>query len=106
MKICLSLPLAEVTAGMRAAAAVVDAGGQVLVPAGAELSASMLHGLRRREMVEILVECDVEEDPAVREERLRRTTAQLDQAFRKAGNGAETRQLYQAVLAYRLAAGA
>lgn len=102
MKTQVSLALAEVEVGMRLAVAVIDEGGHILVPAGVEISDSILHGLQRREVAEIVVEREREEDPAQREERRLRTTAQLDQLFRKAGDGAETRQLYQAILTYRL----
>jgi len=106
MKQQRSLPLAEILVGMRVVEAVLDEGGHVLVPAGAEISESLLHGLQRREVAEICVEQEVVEDPAEREQRQARIGAQLDLLFRQAGDGLETRQLYQSVLGYRLEHGA
>lgn len=105
MKEIVSLPLGEVTAGMQVAEAVLDAGGHVLVPAAAEVSESMLHGLARREIAEIRVVREVVEDAAASEARRARLARQLDQLFRKAGDGAETRLLYQAILDYRMESG-
>ncbi|MFZ2267054.1 MAG: hypothetical protein WAV95_05705 [Azonexus sp.] len=106
MKVQAWLPLGEVVVGMRLAEAVVDAAGQVLVPAGTEISESLLHGLQRREVAAIRVEREVTEDPAELELRRARLAAQLDLLFRQAGEGVGTRQLYQAVLDYQLGAGA
>ena len=88
--------------GMKVAEAVVDKGGNVLVPAGAEITESMLSGLGRREVAGVKVEFEVAEDPALAEARRVATAASLDQIFRKAGAAPETRTLYQAVLTYRL----
>lgn len=49
-------------------------------------------------------EIQPEESPEVLEARRSRLIGELDQLFRKAGEGAETRQLYQALLDFRLAA--
>lgn len=106
MKVRALLPLDQVEVGMRVAGAVVDAGGHLLVQAGAEISESLLQGLQRRDIAAIEVEQDVAEDPGQREKRRAEILAQLDQRFRKAGEGWETRQLYQAVLDYRLEVGA
>jgi hypothetical protein len=46
-----------------------------------------------------------EESPEMREARRSRLIGELDRLFRKAGNGAETRLLYQALLEFRLDAG-
>lgn len=102
MKVVETLPLNEAAAGMRLAAAVLDEAGHVLVPAGAELSESMLQGLQRRDVVEVVVEREVEEDPAAQAAYRAKLTAQLDHLFRKAGDADETRALYQAVLDYRM----
>lgn len=102
MKVVETLPLNEAVAGMRLAAAVLDEAGHVLVPAGAELSESMLQGLQRRDVVEVVVEREVEEDPAAQAAYRAKLTAQLDHLFRKAGDADETRALYQAVLDYRM----
>jgi len=105
MKEVVSVPLAEVSIGMVVAEAVTDAAGHLLVPAGAEISESMLHGLARREIAEIRIVRAVEEDAAAREARRARVVQQLDRLFRKAGDGAETRQLYHAMLDYRMRSG-
>lgn len=102
MKQVETLPLEQVAVGMRLAEAVLDAAGQILVPAGAELSAGLLQGLQRREIGELCIEREIEEDPAAREARRLRVSAQLEQLFRHAGDGEATRQLQQAVLAFRL----
>lgn len=102
MKVVETLPLSEAAAGMRLAAAVLDEAGHVLVPAGAELSEGMLQGLQRRDVVEVAVEREVEEDPAAQAAYRAKLTAQLDHLFRKAGDADETRTLYQAVLDYRM----
>ncbi|WP_265942594.1 hypothetical protein [Dechloromonas sp. A34] len=102
MKVLESIAIDDAQPGMRLAEAVADAMGQVLVPAGSELTESMLQGLRRREIAALTVEREIEEDSAAREARRARVVEQLDQLFRKAGDGAETRQLYQAILDFRL----
>jgi len=102
MKVVETLPLSEAAIGMRLAVAVLDEAGHVLVPAGAELSEGMLQGLQRREIAEVSVEREVEEDPATQAAYRAKLTAQLDHVFRKAGDGDETRALYQAVLDYRM----
>jgi len=102
MKVVETLPLSEAVVGLRLAAAVLDEGGHVLVPAGVELSVGMLQGLQRREITEVAVEREVEEDPAAQAAYLAKLTTQLDHLFRKAGDSDETRALYQAVLDYRM----
>lgn len=97
-----TLTIDAVLPGMRLAAAVVDAAGQVLLPAGAELTESMRQSLFRRGVAELLVETEVEEDPAIVEARRVALERQLARLFRKAGNGAETMALYQAILDFRL----
>jgi len=96
----------ELQPGMRLAAAVTDAGGQVLLPAGAELTESMLQGLRRRDVAELLIETEMNEDPAALEARCAILKKQLKQIFRNAGDGVETKALYQAILEFRLGRGA
>ena len=96
------LALETVQPGMIVADAVLDDGGRVLVPSGAEVSTSMLASLARREVASITVEHEVEEDPALREAQRIALTARLDELFRKAGDAPETRTLYEAVLAHRL----
>ena len=88
--------------GMQVAAAVVDAAGRVLLPAGAELSESTIASLGRRGIAEVAVAVEVEVDPAEREARRQRVLAQLDRLFRRAGEGDATLALYRAVADYRL----
>lgn len=102
MKVLATIAIDDAQPGMRLAEAVADAMGQVLVPAGGELTESMLQGLRRREVATLTVERAIEEDSAAREVRQGKVVEQLDRLFRKAGDGAETRQLYQAILDFRL----
>jgi hypothetical protein len=102
MKELLTLAIADARPGMRLAETILDDTGRVLVPGGCELTESILHGLTRREVAELKVEREVDEDPAAREARRLRHVGQLDRLFRKAGDGAETRQLYQALLEFRL----
>ena len=100
-----TLPLNDVSPGMRLARPVVDASGRLLVPAGGELSESLLRSLAQREIGELTIEREVEEDPAVRAAKQAALIAQADQLFRKAGDGPETRQLYRAILDFRLESG-
>lgn len=102
MKIVETLAIGDVLPGMHIAQAVTDEGGRVLVPIGAEVTESMLHSLIRRDVAEVTVERDVEEDPAEREAYRAQLVARLDPLFRKAGEGQETRTLYQAILDFRL----
>ena len=102
MKTVEHLALDALLVGMKVAEAVFDAGGNLLVPAGAEITESMLTGLRRREVDGVKVVREIEEDPAVTESRHSAVVASLDRIFRKAGDTAETRTLYQALLNHRL----
>jgi hypothetical protein len=97
-----TLAIDALVPGMRLAAAVLDAGGQVLLPAGAELTESMLQSLFRRGVAELLVETEAEEDPAIVEARRVALEIQLARLFRNAGDGAETMALYKAILNFRL----
>lgn len=96
------LPIEEVQPGMRLAGDVSDSGGRILVPAGCELTESTLSGLVRRDIQTLKVLREVEEDPAAREAYRAHLMAGLDQLFRKAGDGKETRLLYQAILDFRM----
>jgi len=102
MKVLETIAIGDAQPGMRLAEAVADAMGQVLVPAGSELTENMLQGLRRREVATLAVEREIEEDGTAREARRARVVEQLDRLFRKAGDGVETRLLYQAILDFRL----
>lgn len=102
MKVLEVLALEVVKPGMKIAAAVVDEGGRVLVPVGAEVTEAMLAGLARRDIASIKVEHEVEEDPAARAAHRAVITTRLDRLFRMAGDALATRTLYQAVLAHRM----
>lgn len=102
MKIEQKLPIDQVEPGTELAEPVIDDLGRVLVPSGCELTEAMLRSLARREIAELCVLQEVEEDAAERESYRLKQTAELDQIFRKAGEGAETRVLYQAILDYRM----
>jgi len=88
--------------GMRLAAAVVDASGQVLLPVGSELTEGMLQSLVRRGVSELLIATEFADDPAIVEARRVALERQMARLFRKAGNGVETMVLYQAILDFRL----
>jgi hypothetical protein len=102
MKKLETLPVEKLEPGMRVASALSDGGGRVLLPAGAELSETTIAGLRRRGIEEVCVEREVEEDPAVLEHHRRLMTERLDRLFRHAGQGSETRALYDKVAEYRM----
>ncbi|UCV01814.1 hypothetical protein [Dechloromonas denitrificans] len=103
MKTVETVAIGDVRPGMRLAEALLDESGRVLVPGGCELTDSMVHGLMRRDIAELTIEREIEEDPATRAAREARVIAQLDRLFRKAGDGLETRQLYRAILDFRMA---
>ena len=100
------LAIDEITPGMRLAASAADAGGHVLLPAGTELTESMLQSLRRRDIAELLIEAKIVEDPAVVEARRAGLKKQIEQLFRKAGTEPETMALHQAILDFRMERGA
>lgn len=102
MKTVTTLPLEQVEVGMVVAAAVLDAGGHVLVPAGTGVSESLLAALQRREIAELAVEFEQAEDPSAREARRLKLLEELDRRFRLAGDSPEIREIYQAVLDFRL----
>lgn len=91
-----------VGSGDRLAEALIDGSGRVLIPAGAELTDSLLDALRRRGVLELLVERLVEVDQTAREAMQARVEQRLSQLFRLAGEGMETRLLFQAVRDFRL----
>lgn len=92
-----AMPIDDVEPGSRLADSLCDVGGRVLVPAGAELTDRLLEALRRRGIDELVVE----REAVIDHEALAALRARIDQRlarrFRKAGDGLETRLLYQAV---------
>lgn len=97
-----TLTVGDLQPGMRVAAAVVDAAGRVLLPAGAEISDATIASLLRRDIEQVCVEFEVEDDPAAIEAYRRQVVAELDHIFRQAGEGESTRAMYEAIVAYRL----
>lgn len=95
------IALAEARPGMRLGIALADRAGQVLVPAGVELTESLLQSLLRRDIASICVEREVAEDPAAQEARLAAVKAAADHLFRVAGGGIATRTLYQCIVDFR-----
>jgi hypothetical protein len=93
--------LADARPGMRLGAPVTGRGGQVLVPAGTELTESLLQALEQRGIDIIRIERETDEDPAVREARLAGVRRAVDQLFRAAGEGMATRTLYRCIVNFR-----
>lgn len=97
------IALHEATVGMRLAVDVVDANGQILLPAGVELDETRIRSLSRRKVAALIIERqpDAVANQAARE----RVERQLIKLFRHAGQGFETNELRQAVLEFRLERG-
>jgi len=102
MKRVERLPLEALSVGMVLAEAVLDDAGRLLIPAGSALTENTIASLARREISTVAVELAIIEDEAEREAYRRHACKELDQLFRHAGDGEETRMLYQTILAYRL----
>lgn len=102
MKIRETLPIGDALPGMHLADAVIDDAGRVLVPGGAELTESMLQGLIRRDVAELHIEREVEEDTQAAQARRVKVEEVLNHRFRKAGDGTGARSLHQAILDFSL----
>jgi hypothetical protein len=102
MIVTKTVAIADVEPGMRLAVAVLDDGGHVLLPAAAALTDGILQSLQRRGVTQLQIESQETLDPAVLAARREAIEQQLARLFRKAGEGAETMALHQAVLAFRL----
>lgn len=102
MKELKILAVGDLRPGMRVAAAVQDEAGRVLLPAGAEITESTIGSLRRREIDQVSVEMEVEDDPVSAEAYRRQVISELDRLFRRAGQEPETRSLYEVVARYRM----
>lgn len=102
MKKLETLPVEQLAPGMRVASDLADGAGRVLLPAGAELSETTIAGLRRRGIESVAVELEVEEDAAAVEQYRQQALARLDRLFRHAGQGSETRALYEIMARYRM----
>lgn len=102
MKLVEVLSIADGLPGMRLAEPVIDQNGNVLMQGGVELTESMLASLRRRDVLQIAIEREVEESSAEREARLVELRQKLDRRFRKTGESPEAGLLYQAILDFEL----
>jgi len=97
------IPLDAAEIGMQLAEALHDAGGSVLLPAGATLSEATIAGLRRREVETLCVEVAAAPLDDEAKAALRLATEQrLRHLFRHAGDGPTSSAFFQAVLDYRL----
>lgn len=105
MKVPRTLAIADVEPGMQLAAPLLDESGRVLVPADGELDQGILQRLARRGIAELTVLLAVKEDGAASEAHRQRVQSELDRLFRRAGEGAETRQLFQSILDFRMEQG-
>ncbi|MDM5178253.1 hypothetical protein PO883_13730 [Massilia sp. DJPM01] len=102
---CDTIDIDNASEGMVLAQDLRDAGGGVLLPAGATLSASSLASLRRRgiERVQVVAAEAPLDEAAVRAERERRY-ARLKHLFRRCLTGSPANAsavLYERLLAYR-----
>ncbi|MDQ1813445.1 hypothetical protein RBA41_09030 [Massilia sp. CCM 9210] len=100
-----TIDIDDASEGMVLAQDLRDAGGGVLLPAGATLSASSLASLRRRgiEQVQVVAAAPPVDEAAVRAER-ERQCARLEHLFRRclAGTPANASAvLYERLLAHR-----
>lgn len=92
------LGIDSVPPGSILAEAVLDAHGTTLLPAGAALSESHLHSLRRRDIETLCILVTVEEDATANAAELARIEARLDHLFRQAGDNPIARDIKQRVL--------
>jgi hypothetical protein len=97
MKIKETRSISDVLPGMILGEAIIDDAGRILVPAATELTESMLHGLIRRDIAELVIELEIEADPQADQARRTNIQQMLDHRFRKAGETPGTRGLYQAI---------
>ncbi|MDQ1921036.1 hypothetical protein [Massilia pseudoviolaceinigra] len=100
-----TIDIDDASEGMVLAQDLRDAGGGVLLPAGATLSASSLASLRRRgiEQVQVVGAAPPVDEAAVRAER-ERQCARLEHLFRRclpAAPASANSVLYERLLAYR-----
>ncbi|MDQ1830535.1 hypothetical protein [Massilia scottii] len=100
-----TIDIDDASEGMVLAQDLRDAGGGVLLPAGATLSASSLASLRRRgiEQVQVVGAASPVEEATVRAER-ERQCARLERLFRRCLTGSPANAsavLFERLLAYR-----
>jgi hypothetical protein len=95
-----SVPLDEVAEGAQLFEQVADRQGNVLLPAGAELTASLIRSLQRRGIETVIVVDDSVSQEALAQAR-EQASARLDTLFRNS-SGRASDELRQMVLEYRL----
>jgi hypothetical protein len=98
---CREVDIDDALPGMVLANAIMDGHGGVLLPPGAELTESVLRGLRRRgvEQFQVLNSDVSEAELAVEREQVQQ---RLDRLFRLSAGEETNRQLMQYLSAYRL----
>lgn len=102
----LGSPIETIMPGARLAEPAVDDAGRLLVPSGTVLTASLLEGLLRRGIKTLCVEREQGEDLASIQARKEQIAQSVAHCFRRAGDGMASRQLREAVMAFRLEYGA
>ena len=102
MKIRETLPIGDALPGMHLADALTDDAGRVLVPGGTALTESLLQSLVRRNIAELRIERDVEDDPVAAQARREKVEEMLDHRFRQAGDSPGAKLLYQAIFDFSL----
>lgn len=100
MKPYINIDLENAQPGMKLWDAVVDAKGATLLPAGTELTASLITSLSRRGVYSVDVVDDRVNEADLRVQR-ERVEKRLQNLFRRTGHHATARLLMQSILAYR-----
>ena len=100
----LQVDIDDVEPGMVLSATLSDAHGGVLLPAGVELTESMLTSLRRRGVEAVTVINDKVSDEELAAER-QRLQERLDRLFRKNGAVGANGVLRESIMKYRLGDG-
>lgn len=96
------VPLDQVLPGAVLGDNVQDEAGRVLLRVGAILTESAIETLRRRGVEALTLEVAASHSPEHRAVERLHLEARLQQAFRHAGEGQATRELWQALIEYRL----
>lgn len=96
------LPLDQVLPGAVLGDNVEDDGGRVLLRVGAILTEASIETLRRRGVEALVIEVATEHRPEHRAVLRLHLESRLQQAFRHAGDSEAQRQLWQALLEYKL----
>lgn len=96
------VPLEHVLPGAVLGDNVEDDGGRVLLRVGAILTEASIETLRRRGVKALVIEVATEHRPEHRAVLRLHLESRLQQAFRHAGDSEARRQLWQALLEYKL----